>query len=101
MYGTRFTRPDIQTPHSDETVKDVTEFDPGSEPYHNSHPRVSRCGDAGIPDGGSTSDALCAELLNPESTPKDPLLVEGVTNASEMGQSAPRYNLRPLPGRNL
>ena len=40
MYGTRFTRPDIQTTHSGETVKDVTEFDPGSEPYHNSHPEL-------------------------------------------------------------
>jgi len=41
MFGTRYTRPDTQTPHSDETVKDVTESltqDPDSEPYLNSHP---------------------------------------------------------------
>jgi hypothetical protein len=50
-------------------------------------------------EGGTMSEQLCTELVDPGPTPKDPLEVEGVTDASEKAESTPRYNLRPRPGR--
>jgi hypothetical protein len=57
-YGTRCTRLDSQTPHSDTTEKDVTENltqDPDCEPYHHSCTRASSCGNAEVQEGGSVS----------------------------------------------
>ena len=47
------------------------------------------------------SEPLCTELVEPEPTPNERLQVAGVTNASEKGESMPRYNLQPHPGRNV
>jgi len=38
-------------------------------------------------EGGTMSEPLCTELIDPEPTPNEPLEVEGVTNASEKGES--------------
>jgi hypothetical protein len=52
-------------------------------------------------EGGTMSEPLCTELVDPGPTPNDPLEVEGVTDASEKAEITPRYNLRPRPGRNV
>jgi len=52
-------------------------------------------------EGGTMSEPLCTELVDPGPTPNDPLEVEGVTDASEKAKITPRYNLRPCPGRNV
>jgi hypothetical protein len=52
-------------------------------------------------DGGTMSEPLCTEQVELECTPKEPLEVEDVTNASEKAESSPRYNLRPRPGRKV
>ena len=57
-YGTRQTRPDSQTPHSDATEKDMTEDliqDPDCESYNPSHTRASSCGDAEVHEDGIAS----------------------------------------------
>jgi hypothetical protein len=52
-------------------------------------------------EGGTLLEPLCTELVCPELTPNDPLVVEGVTNTGEKGEDTPRYNLRLRPGRNV
>jgi hypothetical protein len=52
-------------------------------------------------DGGTMSEPLCTEQVELQYTPKEPLEVEDVTNASEKTESTPRYKLRPCPGRNV
>jgi len=104
MYGTRNTTADEETHHSDATEVDMTEtltHDSDCEPYHQSHPRTSSCGDAETQEGRTTSDALGTGVVNPESTPNEPLVIKGIADTTEIGESAPRYNLRPLPGRNF
>jgi hypothetical protein len=51
-------------------------------------------------EGRGKSEPLCNELVDPAPNPNDPLEV-GVTNAGGKGDSTPRYNLRPRPGRNV
>jgi hypothetical protein len=104
MYGTRDTTADAETPHSDATEVDKTETltqDPDCKPYHQYHPRASSCGDAETKEERSTSDALGTRVVNPEFTPNEPRVTEGVDDATEIGESAHRYNLRSLPGRNV
>ena len=129
-YGTRYTRLDSQTPHSDVTEKDMIENlpqDPDCEPYHPSHTRASSCGDAEVREGGSASPKypmgnqagehhqdVCdrpnvsegeggstLETLCTELVNPEPLEVESVTNTGEKVESTPRYNLRPCSGRNV
>jgi len=60
--GTRYTRPDAQTPQSDATEKDVTESltqDPDCEPDYHYHPRASSCGEAEIQEGGKATPDRC------------------------------------------
>jgi hypothetical protein len=52
-------------------------------------------------EGGTMSEPLCTEQVEPESTPNEPLRVEDVTNTGEKAGSTPRYNLRPRTGRNV
>jgi len=55
-YGTRYTRPDSQTPHSSAIQKDITENltqDTDREHYHPSRTRPPSCGDAEVQEGGS------------------------------------------------
>ena len=52
-------------------------------------------------EGGTMSELLCTEHVEPESTPNESLGIEDVTNTSENAGSTPRYNLRPRPGRNF
>ena len=47
-------------------------------------------------EGGSMSETLGTELVNPES-----LEVESVTSTGEKVEITPRYNLRPRSGRNV
>jgi hypothetical protein len=134
-YGTTYTRPDSQTPHSGATERDMTENltqDTDCKPYHHSCTPASSCGNAEVMEGGrallkypmgnqageyhqdvgdspqlsegeggSMSEPVCTEVVDPETTPSEPLEGEGVTNAGEKVESTPRYNLRPRPGRNV
>jgi len=54
-YGTRYTRPDSQTPHSGAAQKDIRENltqDTDRERYHPSRKRPPSCGDAEVQEGG-------------------------------------------------
>ena len=133
-YGTRYSRPDSQTPLSDATREDMTETltqDLDSEPYH-ARTRTSNCEVTKVQEGGSESpthpvgrqageyhrdmydssqvsegeggtmsEPLCNEQVEPESTPNKPLRVEDITDTSEKAGSTPRNNLQPRPGRNV
>jgi hypothetical protein len=130
-YGTRYTRPDSQTPHLGATEKDITDDltqDTDREPYRQSRIRPSSCGGAELQEGGSAlskylignqageyhgdvgdspqvregkggsiSETLGTEVVDPELTPSEPLEFEGVTNAGAKLDSTPRYNLRTRP----
>ena len=49
---------------------------------------------------GAVSEPLYTELVDAEPTPSESREVEDV-EAGEKGESTPRYNLRPRPGRSV
>ena len=55
----------------------------------------------GEEEGGTISEPLCTEQVEPASTPNESFEVEDVTNESEKTGSTPTYNLHPHPGRNV
>ena len=134
MYGTRYTRPDAQTHHSDETEKYDRKFYPGPwlrtlSQFPHTRFQLWCCWSTGgrkcitrIPYGKRDRWISPERRWQPPSSwgrgrkhikcimhragkprvyPLLPLDFEDVTNASEMVEITPRYNLRSRPGRNV